>query len=203
MAIGYFIHEGDKTTCGGVVQEGERHFTLNGVPRDRDGDRVTCGKNGKTYVIAGGVASFTLNGRISAGSLDSLSTCPCRAELIPSHHSFSYEKTTSAPLSANRAFGQPGIQPDNSLSSATRMSSAAGYATAPSAPSPTGAVCDERFQLLNHQRLPFGSLNYALLQNDQCIAYGKLDDRGHSSAHGSTSPASLKIATGAPSPVME
>lgn len=197
MAIGYFIHEGDRTTCGGVVLEGERHFTLNGVPRSREGDRVTCGKSAQIYAIEGGVRGFTLNGRISAGSLDSVSSCPCRAQLIPAHHSFKYEKQTSSPLVATGVAPHASTDPDNGFSLPARASGQ------PTTPTGTVCACDERFRLLNHRRLPLASLGYALLQNDQCIAFGTLDSQGHSSPHGSASPASLNLAINAPSPVME
>ncbi|MCY1185991.1 PAAR motif protein [compost metagenome] len=84
MAIGHFIRVGDKTTCGGTVQEGDSGFLVDGQPRAREGDRVTCGVNGETYSIVGGVSFFTSDGRFAAGTLDSVSSCPCEAGLIAS-----------------------------------------------------------------------------------------------------------------------
>lgn len=89
MAIGFFIRRGDKTTCGGVVLEGHPSFCLHGVPLAREGDQVTCGKDGKPYVIAGGIHHF-MTGARAAGTLDSFSTCPCRAQLIHSLPSATY-----------------------------------------------------------------------------------------------------------------
>ncbi|MCY1403421.1 hypothetical protein D9M71_186010 [compost metagenome] len=95
MAIGYFIRMGDKTTCGGTVLEGHPNFRLHGIPLAREWDRVTCGKDGKVYSIAGGIYHFIAKGR-AAGTLDSYSTCPCRARLIHSLPSATYRSDRSA-----------------------------------------------------------------------------------------------------------
>lgn len=200
MAIGYFIHKGDKTDCGGEVIEGEEKFTLNGVARARVGDRVTCGKDGKDYVIEGGVAGFKLNNRISAGSLDSFSSCPCRARLLPLHTSFKYEKATS------QTSAQSAAQPDNYQASATRRyDSTLGshYGPAQPAPVPPEAACDQCLQFINHQHLPIGHADYVLLQDDQCIAYGKLDEHGHSRTYSSVNPTELQLAINAQLPILE
>ena len=55
MATGHFIRDGDKTCCGGKVLAGNRGTVMNGMPHAREGDPVTCGKDGKTYEIVGGV----------------------------------------------------------------------------------------------------------------------------------------------------
>lgn len=90
MAVGHYIRRGDKTTCGGVVQEGHPTFSMHGVPVARAGDAVTCGKDGQHYVIAGGFQHFMIGGSV-AGTLDSFSTCPCRARLIHSLPSATYQ----------------------------------------------------------------------------------------------------------------
>lgn len=69
MAVGYFIRRGDKTTCGGVVLDGHPSFRLHGIPVAREGDPVTCGKDGKRYVIAGGIQHF-MAAELVASSLD-------------------------------------------------------------------------------------------------------------------------------------
>ncbi|MDE1166611.1 MAG: PAAR domain-containing protein [Pseudomonas sp.] len=56
----------------------------------REGDQVSCGKDGKTYQIIGGIAHININGRRVAGTLDSFSGCPCEAQLIPSVLSATY-----------------------------------------------------------------------------------------------------------------
>jgi uncharacterized Zn-binding protein involved in type VI secretion len=97
MTKGYFIREGDKTTCGGKVLEGDTHIMMFGFAHARDGDRVSCGKDNKNYVIAGGVSYIkSSNGRMVAGSLDSFSSCPCRAGLIPSQDTAGYQSERSA-----------------------------------------------------------------------------------------------------------
>lgn len=118
MAIGHYIRRGDRTTCGGVVLEGHPSFSMHGVPVARAGDKVTCGKDGQRYVIAGGFQHFMISEGV-AGTLDSVSTCPCRARLIHSLPSATYQsdrgsaKAVSAaassipishPISAARVF---------------------------------------------------------------------------------------------------
>ena len=95
MALGYIIRLGDKTTCGGQVLGGDGDFTISGIPSARESDPVSCGVTGKTYQILGGVPSFTSDGLVVAGSLDSFSSCPCHARLIPSDFGFSYESSNS------------------------------------------------------------------------------------------------------------
>lgn len=92
MARGYFIRQGDKTTCGGHVLEGDNGWLSHGAPLAREGDQVSCGEDGEVYQIAGGVANFLLNGRRGAGTLDSVSTCPCQANLIPGIAGMVYDK---------------------------------------------------------------------------------------------------------------
>jgi uncharacterized Zn-binding protein involved in type VI secretion len=96
MADGYFIRKGDKTTCGGEVLEGDSRMIISGAAQAREGDEVSCGKNNKTYVVVGGVSYFNSQDRLVAGSLDSFSSCPCRAGLIPSQFSAVYGSSHSA-----------------------------------------------------------------------------------------------------------
>ncbi|WP_455916413.1 PAAR domain-containing protein [Pantoea agglomerans] len=96
MAIGYFLRLGDKTTCGGRILTGDQTFSWNGVAGAREGDLVSCGKHPGTYQIYGGVYDMWDGNRPLAGSLDSVSGCPCRSQLIPSIND-SYEKKESAP----------------------------------------------------------------------------------------------------------
>ncbi|AIG05220.1 LysM domain-containing protein [Pseudomonas fluorescens] len=84
MNKGYFIGLGDKTTCGGEVLEGDKRINLYGLLHACEGDRVTCGKDGNTYRIVGGISHMNSHGRLMAGTLDSHSNCPCKARLIPS-----------------------------------------------------------------------------------------------------------------------
>ncbi|RKS66730.1 putative Zn-binding protein involved in type VI secretion [Photorhabdus asymbiotica] len=82
---------GDKTTCGGQIITGDHTMTFNGKATAREGDKVTCGKHPGTYMIVGGVSDVFDMGRKLAGTLDSVSTCPCRAWFINSERD-SYEK---------------------------------------------------------------------------------------------------------------
>ncbi|WP_300634741.1 PAAR domain-containing protein [Pseudomonas sp.] len=55
LSVGYFIGLGDKTICGGEVLDGDKRVNINGLFHACEGDRVTCGKDGQTYKIVGGV----------------------------------------------------------------------------------------------------------------------------------------------------
>ncbi|NHB92852.1 S-type pyocin domain-containing protein [Photorhabdus cinerea] len=91
MAIGYYLLVGDKTTCGGQIITGDHTMTFDGRATAREGDKVTCGKHPGTYMIVGGISDMFDMGRKLAGTLDSVSTCPCRARFINSVMD-SYEK---------------------------------------------------------------------------------------------------------------
>nr|WP_260524885.1 PAAR domain-containing protein [Pseudomonas sp. MWU16-30317] len=84
MATGFMIGVGDKTSCGGRVLEGDSLVNMFGILRAREGDQVSCGKDGKVYRILGGIHYMTSSGKLVAGNLDSISGCPCRATLYPS-----------------------------------------------------------------------------------------------------------------------
>lgn len=192
MAIGYFIRMGDATTCGGEVVEGDTGFIRNGMPQAREGDQVTCGKDGNAYPILGGVSHFISNGRKLAGSLDSISTCPCGAELVPSLHDFTYHS------------GHPGVGAVASAARARRrQADVANYQPVSPPMAQADVRCDERFQLLDQQSRPLASLEYALLEGEQCIGSGQLDEQGRAVTHGTTTPTGLQIAIRAPSPVLE
>jgi len=112
MAIGYFLRLGDKTTCGGQILTGDQTFSWYGVAGAREGDLVSCGKHPGSYQIIGGVYDMWDEGRPLAGSLDSVSGCPCRSQLIPSITD-SYEKepapavrSLSVPAAGATQFGQ-------------------------------------------------------------------------------------------------
>jgi uncharacterized Zn-binding protein involved in type VI secretion len=116
MTDGYFIRKGDKTTCGGEVLEADPRLILSGVAQAREGDQVSCGKDNKIYVIVGGVPNIFSQHRNVAGSLDSFSSCPCKAGLIPSvfssiygsaHSSESHARLTATAQAAPVAAGTP------------------------------------------------------------------------------------------------
>ncbi|MGL6092578.1 MAG: PAAR domain-containing protein, partial [Pseudomonas paracarnis] len=97
MSVGYFIGLGDKTTCGGKVLDGDSRINLYGLLHAREGDRVSCGKDGKTYKIVGGIYYMNSHGKLMAGTLDSHSDCPCKARLIPSVFTATYESRNTSP----------------------------------------------------------------------------------------------------------
>ncbi|WP_244175835.1 PAAR domain-containing protein [Pseudomonas lactis] len=67
MSVGYFIGLGDKTTCGGEVLDGDKRVNIHGLFHACEGDRVTCGKDGQTYKIVGGISHINSHGRLMAG----------------------------------------------------------------------------------------------------------------------------------------
>lgn len=99
MAIGYVIRMGDKTSCGGQVLQGNPETIIDGMPMARQGDLVSCGVTGQTYSIVGGIQDFFDEGQVAAGSLDSFSSCPCQATLLPGSDGFSYTSDESNPTS--------------------------------------------------------------------------------------------------------
>jgi uncharacterized Zn-binding protein involved in type VI secretion len=131
MAKGHFIRLGDETTCGGKVLEADTRVMMFGIAHAREGDRVSCGKNDETYKIVGGVSYINSHGRIVAGSLDSYSSCPCRAKLIPSVFTATYESSHSAAPQTTRAAPQPNTPLGNPAAPRS-----AGFASAASTPKP-------------------------------------------------------------------
>jgi uncharacterized Zn-binding protein involved in type VI secretion len=118
MNEGYFIGLGDKTTCGGKVLDGDPRINMFGVLHACEGDRVTCGVDGETYRIVGGISHMESHGRLMAGTLDSHSDCPCKAQLVPSVFNATYvnegrssqvfrRATETAPSSINRSTAAP------------------------------------------------------------------------------------------------
>lgn len=100
---GYFLVKGDKTSCGGEILAGSPNFTLNEQERICEGDPVSCGKDGNTYKVTGGIDNFTYHGRRVAGTLDSLSGCPCKSTLLHSIDSATYESAAHSMLSSGAA----------------------------------------------------------------------------------------------------
>ncbi|QJC82584.1 PAAR domain-containing protein [Pseudomonas umsongensis] len=103
MREGHFIGLNDRTTCGGTVLDGDTRIMMYGVAHACDGDRVTCGKDRKTYRIVGGISYMTSLGRPMAGTLDSYSNCPCKASLIPTVLTATYTKADASPPVSRRA----------------------------------------------------------------------------------------------------
>lgn len=92
-AEGFYLVQGDKTTCGGKITTGAEDHTLFDKPVAREQDSVTCGKHAGLFRIAGGIDNDTIHDRRMAGTLDSYSACPCKAKFIPSMMDDTYEKS--------------------------------------------------------------------------------------------------------------
>lgn len=87
MRIGHWIYAGDRTTCGGVVLEGNTASHHSGIGFKRQatyGCNVTCGIHGGVYTITGNNTNYPIGGSFLANTLNSFSTCPCHARFIPS-----------------------------------------------------------------------------------------------------------------------
>ena len=108
MAIGYYIRLNDKTRCGGFVMEATSSMGLHGLEQSREGDAVSCGVDGKTYRIEGGISHMTSDGIRLAGTLDSVSGCPCKARLEASLFCASYENEESSAAVAAWPFSAAG-----------------------------------------------------------------------------------------------
>ena len=121
MSEGYFVGLGDNTTCGGKIIEGDPRVNIYGVLHAREGDLVTCGKHEGTYHIVGGISHIESHGKRVAGTLDSFSSCPCRARLIPSVYSATYENENSEPPISSRV-AQPSTSSANGSPVAPRQS---------------------------------------------------------------------------------
>lgn len=100
MPTGYFLRLGDKTTCGGRILSGSPRHSFGGMATARNGDSVSCGKDGKIYYIAGGIPDYWIYGVAAAGTLHSRSTCPCRAKFISSFPNASYWLEEAKPVKA-------------------------------------------------------------------------------------------------------
>lgn len=83
MSLGYFLRVGDSTTCGGKILIGDPTLQWYGVFAAREGDMVSCGNYPGIFKVSGGVAATFDEGQALAGSLDSISSCPCQAKFIP------------------------------------------------------------------------------------------------------------------------
>lgn len=121
MAIGYFLRVGDKTTCGGQILTGDNTMQWYGVAGAREGDLVTCGKHSGKYYILGGVSSVWLADRKHAGTLDSFSSCPCKAQFIHSINDCYSKEEQPSPRMASAPIQQPEqsfAQPSSSQPSA-------------------------------------------------------------------------------------
>jgi len=140
MATGYFLYHLDKTRCGGRIISGasDTDYEIGGIVRQqvREGDPVTCGKHEGLFRVCGGMGdTYEVDGALKewAGSLDSYSSCPCRARFVPTVFSHTYESDYNVGRVAERAreiekkalIAQQDIMPGNSLTGAAVATSTA------------------------------------------------------------------------------
>jgi type VI secretion system secreted protein VgrG len=90
MPKGYFIRKFDKTSCGGMVLDATSGMGWHDQDHASEFDPVSCGVDGKTYWIAGGIPFMRSDDRCVAGTLHSYSACPCQAQLYHSLDAASY-----------------------------------------------------------------------------------------------------------------
>lgn len=109
MTTGFFLYHLDKTTCGGRILAGasDDTYEIGGIERQkvRAGDPVTCGKHEGRFRVCGGMGdTYEVGGELKewAGSLDSYSSCPCRARFIAAVETDTYESTCNAGRVAER-----------------------------------------------------------------------------------------------------
>jgi len=156
-AEGFYLVQGDKTTCGGKITTGAEDHTLFDKPVAREQDSVTCGKYAGLYKIAGGIDNDTIHDRRMAGTLDSYSTCPCKAKFIPSMMDDTYEKSSGAAAAESAAGFAAPVQISPELPS---------YLTGER--KPTGFVPDYPV-LQNTHDLSDGNLRAMLRQTNQDV----------------------------------
>ncbi|MDK9364654.1 PAAR domain-containing protein [Lelliottia wanjuensis] len=120
MPMGYYLVMGDKTTCGGVILEGDPTHLIMGKPVARELDRVTCGKLPPyiQFPISGSIPGDVVNMRNFAGTLHSKSTCPCQSRFIPSMVNDFYEMAPAGGGAGNSASAQD--EPDQHAQSAKK-----------------------------------------------------------------------------------
>lgn len=121
MNEGHFIGLGDKTTCGGTVLDGDPRVNIYGLLHAREGDRVTCGKHEGIYKILGGISHIESHGKLVVGTLDSFSSCPCHAKLIPSVYTATYSNE-SDPSQSTRRTAEPASSSVHNRSAAPQQS---------------------------------------------------------------------------------
>lgn len=83
------------------------NITHHGLNVARMYDPVSCGKNPGIFRISGGIQNYTAYGTPCAGTLNSISTCPCRAKIFASEFSSVYEFIEKPPLQHAQSVKSP------------------------------------------------------------------------------------------------
>lgn len=162
MATGFWIVQGDKTTCGGSVLTGHPKGKKIGPNQNRQatvGCQVSCGKHPGKYSVAGGYPGEYIHGQLAASTIYSRSTCPCKAFFIPTHTFMSH-----GPYQASQRAFAP-VEPEQHAQAAKR-SNPPSYLTGEKAES--GFVPDYPV-LRNTQDFPDENLRGMLRQNNQDV----------------------------------
>lgn len=109
MAKGYFLRIGDKTTCGGEILSGSATLRFHGIAGARAGDKVSCGRFPGKFEIVGGLPKRRNEGLLLAGTLHSVSSCPCQSTFIHTIEN-GYEKKAVINPDTMDMTGQPSGQ---------------------------------------------------------------------------------------------
>jgi hypothetical protein len=160
MGKGYFLYDRDETTCGGRILSGAPDDTYMGRQRVREGDPVSCGKHKGTFRVCGGMGdTYSVGGAPKqwAGSIESYSSCPCRARFIPSMLTDTYDYNCNSGLAAQR---------EKSAEKKQQAALLPAYLTGEKAPS--GFVPDYPV-LRNTHDFPDEALRALLRQNNQDV----------------------------------
>lgn len=157
MAIGYFLRVGDKATCGGQILTGDLTLSWYGVAGAREGDIVSCGKHSGHFYILGGCDSVWDEGRKVAGTLESVSSCPCHARFINSiQDCYSTEDDNFA-----QEFSSPMAQEAPIILQRYHI----------------------RYRCLNDDGEPFIQCEYHIFLPEGGVLKGKTDDHGYTQFH--------------------
>jgi hypothetical protein len=160
MGKGYFLYDRDETTCGGRILGGAPDDTYMGRQRVREGDPVSCGKYKGTFRVCGGMGdTWSVDSAPLqwAGSIESFSSCPCRARFIPSMLTDTYDYNCNRGLAAQR---------EKSTEKKQQAALLPAYLTGEKAPS--GFVPDYPV-LRNTHDFPDEALRALLRQNNQDV----------------------------------
>jgi len=162
MATGFWIVQGDKTTCGGSVLAGHPKGKKIGPNQNRQatvGCLVSCGKHPGKYSVAGGYPGEIIHGQLAASTIYSRSTCPCKAFFIPTHTFMSH-----GPYQAPQRASAP-VEPEQHAQ-AVKRANPPSYLTGEKTES--GFVPDYPV-LRNTQDFPDERLRGMLSQNNQDV----------------------------------
>ncbi|MEZ2863772.1 PAAR domain-containing protein [Proteus terrae] len=159
MATGYFLRVGDKTTCGGQIITGDDTFRFYGASAAREGDLATCGKHSGTYQILGGISYVLGNNRRIAGTIDSFSSCPCKAKLINSIQDCYITESSR----------KPSTRTENSLTNEANTT--------------TEQPHHIRYLCTDDNNLPLANYEYHLYLDDNQSVTGITDSEGYTSWH--------------------